>query len=61
MQLAYYDEAFQYVVGTVVFMANIKFLRLLRFNRHVVFLLTTLTKAGKELFAFRYEIYEYLI
>ncbi len=53
MQLAYYDEAFTYVVGVVVFMANIKFLRLLRFNRHFILLVETFKSAAKDLTYFR--------
>ncbi len=43
MQLAAYDEAFVYVVATIVFMANLKFLKLLSFNKHIVQLVATLS------------------
>ena len=49
---AYYDECVNIVIGVIIFMANVKFLRLLRFNRHILFLSTTMRKAGVELACF---------
>lgn len=50
--LAVYNENIDYVVGILVFLANIKFLRLLRFNKHVSELTSTFRHAGKDLFYF---------
>jgi hypothetical protein len=50
--LAYYDENLTYVVGILVFVANIKFLKLLRFNKHVRSFITTLKLCRKALMYF---------
>ena len=50
--LATYDEALTYVIGTIVFLANIKFIRLLRFNKHVSHFSQTLHQARTEMLYF---------
>lgn len=52
LQLATYIELVDYTVGFIVFMANIKFLRLLRFNTHVRELGKTFRLAWKDLMYF---------
>jgi len=52
MAFAAWDESLTYVIGTIIFLANLKFLRLLRFNRHIQFLSATIRKAGVELICF---------
>ena len=49
---AYYDECVNIVIGVIIFLANLKLLRLLRFNRHILFLSTTMRKAGMDLIGF---------
>ncbi|XP_070533290.1 polycystin-1-like protein 2 isoform X1 [Ptychodera flava] len=51
-QLALWDEIFGYIVSIVVFISIIKFLRLLRFNRRMSLLASTLKIASKELIYF---------
>ena len=52
MGFAYYDEVYWYVIGTIVFMSNLKFLRLLRFNKHISHFASTLKVARVELLNF---------
>ena len=40
--LATYDELYGYIIAAIVFMANIKFLKILSFNKHIVQLVATL-------------------
>ena len=42
IHLATYDEIYGYVVAAIVFMANLKFLKILSFNKHIVQLAATL-------------------
>ncbi|CAD5124264.1 DgyrCDS12559 [Dimorphilus gyrociliatus] len=57
MQLATYDEILQYVTAFIAFVANIKFLRLLRFNKNIAFLGATLKHAAKELIGFGFSFF----
>ena len=52
LQLATYIELVDYTVGFIVFMATIKFLRLLRFNSHINQLSRTLRLAFHDLLYF---------
>jgi hypothetical protein len=49
---AYYDEIYWYLIGVIVFLCNIKFLRLLRFNKHISQFAGTLKYARKDLMYF---------
>ncbi|GFN94979.1 polycystic kidney disease protein 1-like 2 [Plakobranchus ocellatus] len=50
--VGYWNEIFSYMLGFVVFLATLKFLRLLRFNRRVSMLANTLELSGKNLLHF---------
>merc|ERR1712178_326789 len=52
LAFTYYNEALNYVIGSIVFLAWMKFLRLLRFNRHIVYLTQTMRVAGPDLGGF---------
>lgn len=52
MALATYDEAYSYVIGIIIFFANVKFMRILRFNRHISELAATLKHARKDIVYF---------
>ncbi|KAK2162601.1 hypothetical protein LSH36_95g02005 [Paralvinella palmiformis] len=49
---AYYDTIQTYTVGTIVFMCNIKFLRLLRYNKHIAHFSATLAQSSNDLTSF---------
>ena len=49
---AYYEELQWDVIGFIVFMADVKFLRILRFNHHVVHFARTLKHAAPSLVSF---------
>ena len=49
MAFAVYDELYYYIIGMILFIANLKFLRLLRFNKHVSHFFTTLKLCRREL------------
>ena len=55
--LAVYNENIDYFVGLLVFLASLKFLRLLRFNRHVNDLAAVFRVAGKDLIYFSITIF----
>ncbi|KAH9492781.1 hypothetical protein Btru_024701 [Bulinus truncatus] len=50
--VGYWNEMFSYLIGFVVFLATIKYLKLLRFNRRISMLSDTLKHSGKQLFHF---------
>ncbi|XP_071961517.1 polycystin-1-like [Antedon mediterranea] len=50
--VANWNEVFMYMLGTVVFLGTTKFLKLLRFNRRMALLSTTLRACAKDLFYF---------
>ncbi|CAL1543663.1 unnamed protein product [Lymnaea stagnalis] len=50
--VGYWNEIFAYLIGFIVFLATIKYLRLLRFNRRISMLADTLKHSGKHLFHF---------
>jgi len=50
----YYDEVQWYIIGLVVFLCNIKFLRLLRFNKHLAHFAGTLSHSSKDLVSFSF-------
>ncbi|XP_012934947.1 polycystic kidney disease protein 1-like 2 [Aplysia californica] len=50
--VGYWNEIFAYLIGIVVCFATIKFLRLLRFNRRVSMLSSTLRHSARNLFHF---------
>ncbi|XP_033100634.1 polycystic kidney disease protein 1-like 2 [Anneissia japonica] len=50
--VANWNEVFMYMLGTVVFLATTKFLKLLRFNRRMALLSSTLGACAKDLFYF---------
>lgn len=52
MLLVEYIEVWSIVVGFIVFMATIKFLRILRYNRHIDELSSTMKVVRWELFQF---------
>ena len=52
MGLAEYGELWYIVTGTIIFMATIKFLRILRFNEHIDQFASTLRVAREELLEF---------
>ena len=52
LQLATYIQLVDYTVGAIVFLANIKFLRLLRFNNHVNQLSATFKEAMRDIVYF---------
>ena len=43
------DSAYGYVLGTIVFVAVLKFLKVLRFNKNMLLLIETLQYAGREI------------
>lgn len=47
--MAYYHEIFTNLLGMIIFLATIKFLRLLRFNNQILFFSKTLTYSGRDL------------
>ncbi|XP_064641904.1 uncharacterized protein LOC135496476 isoform X2 [Lineus longissimus] len=50
--VAYWNELLLYLVGWLVFLANLKFLRLLRFNKRMGVLGSVLRHSRKDMFAF---------
>ncbi|XP_070581220.1 polycystin family receptor for egg jelly-like isoform X2 [Ptychodera flava] len=50
--VAYWNELLGYLLGLIVFLANLKFLKLLRFNKRMSFLSSTLRAAAKDIFYF---------
>ena len=60
LHLATYDELLMYMIGLILFLAIIKLLRLLRFNRHVWTLVGTLIYARWDLFYFGITFFIYM-
>ena len=52
LHLASYDELLTYMLGIILFLATIKLLKLLRFNKHVWILVGTLIYARWEMMYF---------
>ena len=50
--VGYWNEVLMYMVGILVFLGNVKFLRLLRFNKRLGLLASTLRYGAKPLFMF---------
>ena len=50
--VGYWSEVLMYMVGMLVFLGNVKFLRLLRFNKRIGLLASTLRIGAKPLFMF---------
>ncbi|XP_022092642.1 uncharacterized protein LOC110980349 [Acanthaster planci] len=47
--VAYWDQLYGYLSGFVLFLVNVKFIRLLRFNRRLLLFSMTLRQCGKDL------------
>ena len=50
--VGYWSEIFQYIIGFLVFLATIKFLKLLRFNKKICLLASTLKESSNNLYHF---------
>nr|XP_002732126.1 PREDICTED: polycystic kidney disease protein 1-like 2-like [Saccoglossus kowalevskii] len=50
--VAYWNELLGYMLGVVVFLANLKFLKLLRFNKRMSLLSSTLRAASKDIISY---------
>ncbi|KAL3876324.1 hypothetical protein ACJMK2_034186 [Sinanodonta woodiana] len=50
--VGYWSEIFTYIIGWLVFFASLKFLKLLRFNKKISLLASTLKNSGRDLMHF---------
>ena len=52
--MAYWNEIYSYLIGWVVFITTLKFIKLLRFNRRISLLSTTIRYATWDLMSFAF-------